>query len=178
VRVARVRLHPQRSFGALGVVEHGWFGVEARARCTFNGALPPEQHDWVSPDPTCSCGFYSYALQATIPPEYLSPFLVYLDVELAGRVIVHELGYRSQWQRVLGVRVPACYCGGRRDRVQQLGSGELAFSCGQCGTGLLPGRFLVSERYRPWGPRLELGLLETLLPVGVEFEAGGGSGAG
>jgi hypothetical protein len=55
----------------------------------------------------CTCGFYAYVHRPA--PEYS---IVVLEVELSGRVIEHETGYRAQFQRVLGCYLPPrCHSG-------------------------------------------------------------------
>lgn len=94
------------------------YGVDADARCAgslltfvYPSLMPtmtrPSQHA-ECPAVGCRCGFYALsdvnAIDAEIP--------VILDVELTGRVIVHEHGYRAAHQRVIGVHLRGCYyCG-------------------------------------------------------------------
>lgn len=62
---------------------------------------PPAKHD--APHIDCECGFY-----ATKERKDADAMHATFDVELSGRVIHHEKGYRSQKQRVLRVVIPAC----------------------------------------------------------------------
>jgi hypothetical protein len=81
--------------------------VETLARCRRSIRHPR------CPEVSCVCGFY--AVPADLRPAYTGLSFVQLDVELAGRVVIHQTGYRAEWQRVLGVRVDSCrVCGGPR----------------------------------------------------------------
>ncbi|MEM1335663.1 MAG: hypothetical protein AAGG08_19635 [Actinomycetota bacterium] len=90
-----------------------FFGPTDSARCG-------EGHDHRVPDPDCTCGFYALAdgdeLAATLGPW--RPEEAELDVELSGRVVRHERGFRGEFQTVLGVRLhPLCaLCRPRRAR--------------------------------------------------------------
>lgn len=86
--------------------------TDADARCEardyqFYMGTKPATHD--APEISCNCGFHA----VRSPDELNSTYgEVRLDVELSGRVIVHEKGYRAQHQRVLRAHVPPCwYCG-------------------------------------------------------------------
>lgn len=66
-----------------------------------------------TPSLDCQCGFYAWKTtqgaheyMKGIPDGY-----VLMQVELFGRVIQHENGYRAQSQRVLGVQVPSTCSG-------------------------------------------------------------------
>lgn len=78
------------------------FGLDADAKCRFSRHKAPE--------PECECGFYA------APADKISHFGyegVTLQVELSGRVIIADLGYRAEHQRVVGVLLPPCrMCGG------------------------------------------------------------------
>ncbi len=90
------------------------FGVKATARCRWKEEPVPYSHDGGVPDWGCTCGFYSWKLDQPVPmwrawhPRVgASPsFLCLLLVELTGRVIEHEEGYRAEHQRVLEVQLP------------------------------------------------------------------------
>jgi hypothetical protein len=93
--------------------DHGTFGADADARCVQTSwgyslsQAKPGRHP--APDVDCSCGFYA------VPADKLDHFNysgVALQVELSGRVIEHELGYRAEHQRVLSWAPPVCaVCG-------------------------------------------------------------------
>ncbi len=75
------------------------YGVEARAECTMAMRFAVEHH---APEPLCQCGFYAYKpSHGALSELFLFPMAVALDVELSGRVIVHEYGYRAEHQRVM-----------------------------------------------------------------------------
>lgn len=75
---------------------------EAFAKCNLNNLH-------FAPNQDCSCGFYSCKDISSLHP--FSPFywdrnsapMVLLEVELYGKVIEHERGYRAQYQRVMKV---------------------------------------------------------------------------
>lgn len=101
----------------------GSFGVDADAICAdltgyvslmhFGGGV---RKSHTAPDIGCSCGFY--ALPPDMDSTYEGNQYVTLLVELSGRVIEHEQGYRAQHQRVVECQLPACpYCGSRADVV-------------------------------------------------------------
>lgn len=87
------------------------FGLDATARC--DGSLHPGE----APNVGCRCGFYA------VPSDQLDSHVGYgaslsAEVELFGRVIEHERGYRAQRQRILSLtrtgvlRPPRCrMCG-------------------------------------------------------------------
>lgn len=70
------------------------YGVEAVALCVYGHTHRP-------PDLKCSCGFYAW----NEPREIASGQQVLLEVELYGRVIVAERGYRAEKQRVLSATI-------------------------------------------------------------------------
>ena len=73
------------------------YGAVARATC------PLEGHD--APGADCSCGFYAVADDTQLWRLGADePELAVLDVELAGRVIEHDHGYRASDQVVRSVR--------------------------------------------------------------------------
>lgn len=112
------------SIGFDGIGMGGRYEVDAHAQCrpsrSYYLGTAPVAHE--APAVDCKCGFYGLALdderQPTRPHEPAQPYL--LDVELFGRVIRHERGYRAARQKVLRVHVPTlCYrCG---DRARRLG---------------------------------------------------------
>lgn len=65
-------------------------------------------HPGKAPVLDCTCGFY-----AVKRPEQLGRFdptcgYAFLEVELFGRVIVHDRGYRAERQRILHIGIPGC----------------------------------------------------------------------
>lgn len=85
-----------------------------------------------SPEIGCSCGFY-----AVSDVDAVNQGAALLDVELTGRVIVHERGYRAVHQRVIGVHLRGCYfCGGAPDRLSfETETYELRPTCSAHHTG-------------------------------------------
>lgn len=62
------------------------------------------------PDLGCSCGFYAHdAANRALSLLLRLPSTATLEVELYGRVIVCETGYRAQYQRVLKATIPASF---------------------------------------------------------------------
>ena len=75
------------------------YGVVAQATC------PLDDHD--APAADCSCGFYAVADDTQLWRLGADePELAVLDVELAGRVIEHDHGYRASDQRVTSRALP------------------------------------------------------------------------
>lgn len=106
------------------------YDAEAVARCeTTDWSLSislysswgtgPTPH--TAPSLDCRCGFYAL----TEPPEQ-DPALCLLEVDLYGRVIVCEKGYRAEKQRVLSVTVsPRCYyCSDTETHLVVFGEGD------------------------------------------------------
>jgi hypothetical protein len=118
----RVRLQPA-FFRQLG----DNYDAVAEATC------PLRDHD--APDADCSCGFYAVAddtqlwrLGADLPN------LAVLDVELAGRLIEHQHGYRASHQRTLTVRLPgSCTrCGKPAEMLHHQRFGAIVPACSGC----------------------------------------------
>jgi hypothetical protein len=88
-----------------------------------------------APDPRCTCGFYAVA-----DDEQLwrlgtgDPELVVLDVDLSGRVIEHEHGYRASNQRVRQVSVPrrCVRCGREAQLLNKRMFGAVVPACTRC----------------------------------------------
>lgn len=78
------------------------------ARCV---AGPGAGTDHESPVLDCTCGFYAVKANAADVVLGYGGGTVPMTVELSGRVIVHESGYRGQYQRVLSVDLPCPVCG-------------------------------------------------------------------
>lgn len=99
-----------------------------RARC------PLHHHD--APHAACTCGFYAVddddALWRLGSDQ---PDLARVDVELAGRVIEHDHGYRASDQRATGITLhPSCArCGAPAEVLHQRRFGALVPACRRCG---------------------------------------------
>jgi hypothetical protein len=103
------------------------YGAVATATCALA--------DHEAPHARCSCGFYAVADDAQLWRLGADePALVVLDVELAGRVIEHEHGFRASDQRVRSVRCHgACVrCGRRASVFTERHFGSLVPSCDRC----------------------------------------------
>jgi hypothetical protein len=106
----------------------GVYGAISVAACELG-----EPHS--APDARCTCGFY-----AVDNDEDLwrlgggDPELVVLDVELSGRLIEHEHGYRASNQRVRRVRVPrrCARCGREAEMLHRRLFGAVVPACGRC----------------------------------------------
>jgi hypothetical protein len=103
------------------------YGALAQASCALG------DHD--APHADCSCGFYAVADDAQLWRLGADePELAVLDVELSGRVIEHDHGYRASNQHVLGV----CFhgvcvrCGRRAEAFSQRRFGSLVPACRSC----------------------------------------------
>lgn len=86
----------------------GWaYDLSDRAVCHVGGA---REHP--VPDLSCTCGFYAVPNSDDLQ-NAMSPDSVLIEVELFGKVIVYERGYRAERQRVLRYGFPTCwYCAG------------------------------------------------------------------
>lgn len=74
-----------------------------RAECHRGG-------DHTAPDLACTCGFYAVRERERVEDIYGHAYVL-LDVELFGKVIVYEHGYRAERQRILSIGVRGCwYC--------------------------------------------------------------------
>ncbi len=103
------------------------YGAVARASCPVGG------HD--APQADCSCGFYAVAEEGQLWRLGADePELAVMEVELAGRVIEHDHGYRASDQRVRALRVHGvCVrCGRRAEVFGQRRFGGLVPACGRC----------------------------------------------
>lgn len=109
--------------------------LEANAVCLHQYEVylmtPPERHD--APKLDCTCGFYAVRNPDDLSVGYGS---VRLDVELSGRVIVHERGYRAQHQRVLRAHTPGCWFCGDESTVVWLAEVDEPKSHWESGRGL------------------------------------------
>jgi hypothetical protein len=103
------------------------YGAVADATCAL------DDHD--APDAACSCGFYAVADEGSLWRLGADePELAVLDVELAGRVIEHDHGFRASHQRVRAVRFHGvCVrCGRRAVTFAQRHFGNLVPACEKC----------------------------------------------
>lgn len=129
--------------------QFGTFGVDADAQCgrmshegitsavtqivrmygvTHNEALRMlgvSEHE--APDLHCGCGFY--AVPADVAAQH-SADTVDLLVELSGRVIEHETGYRAGHQRVIAIQAEPCPLCGEPSQVAMFSTtGFVAWRC-------------------------------------------------
>ena len=103
------------------------YGAVAHASCALT--------DHEAPAADCSCGFYAVADDTQLWRLGADePELAVLDVELAGRVIEHDHGYRASHQRVTHVRFHGvCVrCGQRAETFAHRRFGGLVPSCRRC----------------------------------------------
>src|SRR3954447_2441901 len=104
------------------------YSAVSRAVCELG-----EPH--AAPDADCTCGFYAVGDDDDLwrlgggDPE-----LVVLDVELSGRVIEHEHGYRASDQRVRGVSIPrrCVRCGREAALLHRRLFGSVVPACPRC----------------------------------------------
>jgi hypothetical protein len=124
-RAGMPRIHPAGRYWR-DPVEHRRTDVATCRRTLSRGTRRGEPH--VAPEVDCSCGFHGVA-DLTVLREVMCVHadMAVLDVDLSGRVVEHELGWRAARQRILGAHF--------HDRCQQ---------CGE------PARVLLAEgRWRP-----------------------------
>jgi hypothetical protein len=103
------------------------YGTIARASC------PLSSHD--APQADCSCGFYAVADEGQLWRLGADePELAVVEVELSGRVIEHDHGYRASHQRVRALRVHGvCVrCGRRAEVFGKRRFGGLVPACRRC----------------------------------------------
>ena len=103
------------------------YGAVAHATCPLSG------HD--APQADCSCGFYAVADEGQLWRLGADePELAVVEVELSGRIIEHDHGYRASDQRVRAVRVHGvCVrCGQRAEVFAQRRFGGLVPACRRC----------------------------------------------
>jgi hypothetical protein len=122
-------LHKKTNFGVDSVATcraYTDFDLSAAWSTVFGGVTPPPRHE--APAVGCTCGWY--AIPTDVPHDYAEDPHVDLLVELSGRVIEHEKGYRAQHQRVIECRVPPCeLCAGETHAVRFVG--EWSTRCSQ-----------------------------------------------
>lgn len=114
----------ERHFAFLPLNHGPGYGVEAHAVCTTikpnRFGAPARLHK--APKVGCSCGFYAYKQPFGSPETmhfiYAAPGKLgaFLEVELAGRVIVHSAGYRAEYQRVMQAVLTGTGCQFRTGR--------------------------------------------------------------
>ena len=116
--VKAANIVPDRATGRFtfsALYTHTPYGVEAHAACRGN---PSHTRNGRVPELSCSCGFYAYKKGTKFIVDEvtwqmhtsLNPFTAILDVELAGRVIVCQYGYRAEYQRVMAARIAQLRC--------------------------------------------------------------------
>jgi hypothetical protein len=162
-----VLLHPAfyRQLGAS-------YGPVAHAVCPL--------HDHDAPQADCSCGFYAVADESQLWRLGADePELAVVDVELSGRIIEHDHGYRASDQRVHAVRVHGvCIrCGRRAEVFGQRRFGGLVPACRRCArrqidAGAVSDALGVPVRFTTDEPvpisvakRLEFVLAQLLVPI-------------
>jgi hypothetical protein len=124
-----------------------WYGPQAVAQCfcagtisslaasggyfpgsLFGGLSFGEPHP--HPGRDTSCGFYAWKLDAPFP---WSAGTWLLEVDLYGRVVEHEQGYRAQKQRVLSISpVPGVLCDEPARLVADMKTGRITAECDAC----------------------------------------------
>ena len=104
------------------------YGAVARASCPYGTA-----HD--VPGRDCSCGFYAVGTEDELwRLGGENPELAVLEVELSGRVIEHDHGYRASNQRIRRVRLHGrcTRCGRRAEVLHHQRFGALVPACRRC----------------------------------------------
>ena len=115
-RAARLRFAGTDQHWGTVNTSFGTFGVDLKAQCKrrassldFGSPFGYPSRPHAAPDAGCECGIY--ALPPDVQPSYTGAGLVTLLVELSGRIIEHEKGYRAGHQRVIECQLPPCpYC--------------------------------------------------------------------
>jgi hypothetical protein len=148
------------------------YGAIADAACPLRGHPAPQAD--------CSCGFYAVAPEGDLWRLGADePDLALLRVELAGRIIEHDHGYRASHQRAFEVRVHgACVrCGSRAEVLHRRRFGALVPACRKCARRAMtldevseslevPVRFNADDAVpAPRRRRLEFVGLQMLAPV-------------
>jgi hypothetical protein len=117
-KVARLVWLPNQGPRLASLNQGRWYAADADATCSLSiftirsagSVLTPmaaKRDDHDSPVNGCSCGFY-----ACTDLSMLEGGAAILEVELSGRVIVCERGYRAGHQRVIRAHLRGChYCG-------------------------------------------------------------------
>lgn len=87
------------------------YDTSDRAECHASGYRIAFNEPHAAPHLGCSCGFYAVREREILTNGHTSQGSVLLEVELFGRVIVFEHGYRAERQRILRIGVAGCwYC--------------------------------------------------------------------
>lgn len=110
VRAWKFQNVTRRADGSLSIYGFGGeYGVEAVAECRahVNDYLNPRPRNHAVPDEDCSCGFYGLKEK----PSEIGPGQHLLEVEMYGKVIPHEKGYRAEKMRVLSITARPVCCG-------------------------------------------------------------------
>lgn len=123
--------------GFVGIGFGARYGPDELAICRaerFKG-VKSDDGDWspdhVAPAAGCTCGFYAFGPDHERPEIDKTRWT--LDVELAGRVIRHKLGYRAQHQRVMKAAPPSlCVCGAWTRFLVVHTAGEISALCAGC----------------------------------------------
>lgn len=135
-----------------GVGAHYGYGVDDEAKCRadryglrvqFLGQTIGEEYPLAHAAPRldCGCGFWAYR-SADAPVEY--PNAAYLDVELYGRIIEFEKGYRAQHQRVMRVTFDNwCYDCGQPAKGLRVDN-EAGALCPTCADGGCPPHSVIT----------------------------------
>jgi hypothetical protein len=99
-------------------------------------AVCESEANHTAPAPRCRCGFHGVAARDELWRLDMSPEAVILEVELAGKVIEHEFGWRAGHQSVLGLHLPALCA---------------RWGCRRATVGVAPGRADAYELgMKPW----------------------------
>lgn len=124
------------AFGGIWLSGQAVYRLDDTAVCFWN-------HRHVPPKRRCSCGFYcvhSLETAEAMACEEGYRSTVLLEVEVKGRFIRYESGFRYSNQRVVGLRTTRCRCGRPVDHLTDSGSGirgwvRLDPSCRLCVAG-------------------------------------------
>lgn len=118
-----------------------------------------------APEETCQCGFYAFRPDAAIAGSLKpGPSQWRLEVQLSGKVVVHEDGYRGQHQDVVVVEPPGrCVCQRGVPTVVVVDGRDVASRCIRCAADAVAERGALvvrpGELERRLGVRLRRGHL-------------------
>jgi hypothetical protein len=147
--VAFTPLHADRAAGVTVA-----YAPQAEMTCLCGYAEPPSvmgvriSARWHErPEPGDGhCGFYAWKLGQAFP---WTAGTWLLEVDLYGRVIEHECGYRAQKQRVLRISpVPEAFCEPPFTLSYQPGDGRVTATCLACPPPLTPCHPVSADRLR------------------------------